>query len=131
MAAVVLFDGVCNLCNGAVRFIIDHDPAGRFRFAALQSDAGRILLERCGLDPDTFDSIVLVEEGACFTRSTAALRIVRRLSGPWWLLAALVVLPRPLRDFAYDCVARSRYRVFGRRDRCMVPTPELISRFLD
>lgn len=128
--AVVLFDGVCNLCNASVNFVIDRDPAGRFRFAALQSEAAAPLLARAGLAPDHLGSIVLVEEGRIYTRSTAALRIARRLSGAWPLLAVFLAVPRPLRDLAYDVIARHRYRWFGRAEACRVPTPELRTRFL-
>ncbi len=124
---VVLFDGVCNLCNAAVVFIIKRDPSGRFRFAPLQSDAAAALLRDAG---DLPDSIVVAEAGRVLTRSGAVLRIARGLRWPWPLAAALVVIPRPLRDWVYARVARRRYRWFGRRDTCMVPTPELRGRFL-
>ena len=126
---MLLFDGVCTLCNGVVRFVIDRDPSGRFQFAALQSDAGRRLLG--GLPQPLPDSFVLFEDGRVFTRSTAALRVVRGLSFPWPLLWVLILLPRPVRDWAYDVVARNRYRWFGRRESCMVPTQEQRARFLD
>lgn len=128
---VVLFDGVCNLCNGAVNFIITRDPQARFRFAALQSPVGAALLADHGLavhgEPDT---LYLVEGGLLYARSTAALRIARRLRGAWPLLALLLVVPRPVRDAVYSWVARHRYRWFGRADTCRVPTPELKARFL-
>jgi predicted DCC family thiol-disulfide oxidoreductase YuxK len=126
---VLLFDGVCTLCNGFVRFVIERDPAGRFRFAPLQSDAaGRLLGNAPQPRPD---SLVLVEDGRVFTRSTAALRVARGLRFPWPLAYVFVAVPRPLRDWVYDAVARNRYRWFGRREVCMVPPPELRSRFLD
>jgi predicted DCC family thiol-disulfide oxidoreductase YuxK len=130
--AIVLFDGVCNLCNGAVQFILDRDPAGRFSFASLQSERGRaILVEHGGTpsvgDPDT---IYLVEDGRLFDRSTAALRIARQLSFPWWLAAAWLAVPRFLRDVVYRFIAENRYRWFGRTDECRVPTPELRARML-
>jgi predicted DCC family thiol-disulfide oxidoreductase YuxK len=126
---VLLFDGVCTLCNGFVRFVIDRDPAGRFQFAPLQSDAARRVL---GAAPQPLpDSLVLVENGRLFTRSTAALRVARGLRFPWPLAYLFVAVPRPVRDWLYDAVARNRYRWFGRRDVCMVPTPELRARFLD
>lgn len=128
--AVVLFDGVCNLCNGSVQFIVRHDPAGRFRFASLQSEAGQALLRRHGLDPDDLFSVILVEGGRAYARSDAALRIARGLSGPLKAAGALRVVPRPLRDAVYGWVARNRYRWFGRREACMIPTPELRARFL-
>ena len=129
--AVVLFDGVCNLCNGAINFIIDRDPAGYFRFAPLQSDAAAPYLN--GADDGAADlgTIVLVEDGQTYVRSTAALRIARRLTAPWPLLFLAIVVPRPLRDAVYDWVAHNRYDWFGRRDECRVPTPALRDRFLD
>jgi predicted DCC family thiol-disulfide oxidoreductase YuxK len=128
--AVVLFDGVCNLCNGSVQFIVRHDPAGRFRFASLQSEAGQALLRRHGLDPADLFSVILVEGGRAYARSDAALRIAWGLSGPVRAAGVLRVVPRPLRDAVYGWVARNRYRWCGRREACMIPTPELRSRFL-
>jgi predicted DCC family thiol-disulfide oxidoreductase YuxK len=127
---IVLFDGDCNLCNTSVLFIARHDPAGRFHFAALQSATGRALLARHGLPPDLLETMVLVEGHRAFLRSSAALRIARRLAGPWRLLGALVLVPRPLRDLAYGVVARWRHRLFGRADACALPTPDLLKRFL-
>ncbi|BBM70001.1 thiol-disulfide oxidoreductase DCC family protein [Rhodothermus marinus] len=128
---IVLFDGVCNLCNGFVNFVIDRDPAGYFKFGALQSEAARPYLERFGLRPDYMDSIVLIENGRLYRDSTAALRILRRLQGLWPLLYGLIVVPRPLRDAVYRWIARHRYRWFGRREQCRVPTPDLLARFLE
>lgn len=129
--AVVLFDGVCNLCAGVVRFVARRDPHARFRFASLQSDAARALLASAGAPSPLPDSIVLLEDGRVFVESDAALRIARGLRFPWPLLASLLALPRFVRDPAYRVVARRRYRWFGRKDSCMVPTPELRARFLD
>jgi predicted DCC family thiol-disulfide oxidoreductase YuxK len=129
---VVIFDGVCNLCNAAVNFVIDRDPADRFRFAPNASEAAQAQLRRCGA-PDglTSQTILLVEpDGRCYSRSAAALRIARRLKAPWPLLYAGVALPRPVRDWLYDQVARRRYRWFGKRDACRMPTPALQARFL-
>jgi predicted DCC family thiol-disulfide oxidoreductase YuxK len=128
---VILFDGVCNLCTAVVRFVIPRDTRGDFRFAALQSDAARRLIG--GLEPTVagLESIVLIEGGRAYSRSTAALRIARRLGFPWSLAWALVAVPRFLRDWAYDVVARHRYRWFGKRDVCMAPTREIRDRFLD
>ncbi len=127
MNPVVLFDGVCNLCNGAVRFILARDPAARFRFASLQSEAARRLL---GNDAPA-ETIVLWEAGKIWSKSTAVLRIARGLRFPWSLCYAFVAVPRPLRDLVYDWVARHRYAWFGKRESCMVPTPELRARFLE
>jgi predicted DCC family thiol-disulfide oxidoreductase YuxK len=128
--AVVLFDGVCNLCNGFVAFVIPRDPRGRIRFAALQSDAARRLMAQTGVTAGGADSIVLVEGQRAFVRSDAALRIARHLRFPWPILYGLVVVPRPLRDWIYDIVARNRFRWFGRRDVCMLPGPDTKDRFL-
>jgi len=127
---VVLFDGVCNLCNRSVAHIIRNDPKGRFRMASLQSTAGRELVAGHSLDGDAMDTVVLIEKGRVYTKSEAALRIARRLRGPsrfWWTAR---FVPRPLRDAVYDLVSRYRYRWFGRREECMVPGPGVRDRFL-
>ncbi len=130
--AVVLFDGVCNLCNGTVQFILDRDPAGYFRFAALQSEAGSKALAAHGRAAPAGEpeSIVLIEGDRVYDRSDAALRIARRLGGAWSLLYAFIVVPRVVRDAVYRFIARNRYRWFGRTEECRVPTPELRARFL-
>jgi predicted DCC family thiol-disulfide oxidoreductase YuxK len=131
MNPLVLFDGVCNLCNGFVQFVIERDPTARFQFGALQSDAAqRLLASAAWSSPETPETVVLLEDGRVFTRSTAALRIVRRLSFPWPLAYGFILIPRPLRDAIYDSIARRRYRWFGRREQCMMPTPGLQRRFL-
>jgi predicted DCC family thiol-disulfide oxidoreductase YuxK len=131
VSSVILFDGVCNLCNGFVQFVIARDPDGRFRFGPLQSAAAQRLIEAGGASAPLPDSLVLVEGGRVWTQSSAALRIVRRLTFPWPLAYALVLVPRPLRDWIYGSVARNRYRWFGKRDVCMVPTPAVRERFID
>ncbi|MFB6162804.1 MAG: thiol-disulfide oxidoreductase DCC family protein [Halococcoides sp.] len=128
---VVLFDGICNLCSGFVRFLLPRDPEGTFRFASLQSDVGRAVSAEYGLPTDEFDSVVLIEDGECYTRSDAVLRIVRHLGGPYRLLASARVVPAPIRDVVYDLVATYRYRVFGRREECLRPPEDIESRFLD
>ena len=131
---VVLFDGVCNLCNGLVQFIVRHDPAGRFRFAALQSAVGQALLAAHGLpslaaghDPD---SVMLVSGGRVYSHSAAVLGIARELGWPWRLAVVSGLVPRTWRDALYRYVARHRYRWFGRQESCMLPTPALQQRFL-
>jgi len=127
---VLLFDGVCNLCNGWVRFVIARDPAARLKLASVQSPAGQAILEWCGLPTDHFDTMVFVEHGKAWLKSTAFLHAVRYLSRPWpWRSWGLVV-PRPIRDWVYDRIARNRYRMFGRQESCMMPTPESAARFL-
>ena len=130
---VLLFDGVCNLCNGFVRFVVRFDHDGVFRFAPLQSPVARELLERhdIPIENEAFDTVVLVEDGECYTKSTAALRVARRLDGPWPLAYPLVVLPRRLRDGVYDLVAEHRYRLFGRSESCQVPPPAVRERFTE
>jgi len=128
---VLLFDGECNLCNGAVQFVIKRDPDAVFRFASLQSDAGQALLERHDLPKEDFDTMVYLEGDEVWTKSTAALRIVRRLGGVWGLAYNFIVIPRPVRDAVYGVVVRNRYRWFGKRDECMVPSPDLRARFLE
>ncbi len=128
---LILFDGVCNLCNASVQFVLRRDPRARFRFAALQSTAGRAALARAGVLGTVPDSIVLVHRGTVRTRSAAALAIARGLRFPWPLLTVLWLVPYPLRDLVYDWIARNRYRWFGKRETCQVPTPALRARFLD
>ena len=127
---MVLFDGVCNLCNGSVQFIIARDSAAHFHFAALDSEAARRVLDEVAVSGPLPDSVVLIDHGRVYTRSTAALRIAQGLAFPWPLISALMVVPRPLRDLLYDWIARHRYRWFGKRDACMLPTPGIRQRFL-
>lgn len=126
---VVLFDGTCNLCNGAVQFIVDHERAPTLRFASLQSEAAAELLG-APLPPGDPDSVVLVEDGATYTHSTAALRIARHLRAPYRWSVVFFVVPRLVRDAVYRFVAKNRYRWFGKSETCRVPTPELRARFL-
>ena len=142
MGAVVLFDGVCNFCDASVNFIIEHDKEGYFKFAPLQSNEGSRLANQHGFESASatsesaatdlipIDSVVLIEEGNAYTHSTAALRILKRLGPPWSWLSALIIVPRPIRDWAYRVFARYRYRIFGRKDQCMLPSPEVRARFL-
>lgn len=127
---VIFFDGVCNLCNGLVRFVIRRDPSGHFHFAPLQSEEGREIQARAGLSPEDVDTLVLADGDRAWVRSAAVIRILRGLRWPWPLLAVAWLVPRPIRDAGYRWVARHRYRWFGRQDRCMVPDPALASRFL-
>ncbi|MDQ3289746.1 MAG: thiol-disulfide oxidoreductase DCC family protein [Bacteroidota bacterium] len=128
--AIILFDGVCNLCNGFVQFVIRYDQKKYFRFAALQSEAGHKVLQGVQYSNYAFDTVVLVENGKYYTRSTAALRILRHLSGGWPLAYAAIILPAFLRDFIYAGIAKNRYRWFGKQESCLLPTPELKLRFL-
>jgi len=129
-ASIVLFDGYCNLCHRSVLFIIKRDRTGRFKFVSLQSEPGRQLLSGAGGDPASLETMILLEDGLLYDRSTAALRICRKLDGPWPLLFIFIIIPRPVRDMVYRWIARNRYRWFGRKEECLVPSEELKSRFL-
>ena len=128
---IVLFDGVCNLCNGAVDFVIRRDPKQQFTFASLQSERGKELLKQHGLPTNTLNSIVLIQDGKAYQRSDAALRIAQGLQGAWPSLGIFQFLPRFLRDGVYGFIARNRYRWFGKRDTCRLPTPQERARFLE
>ncbi len=127
---LVLFDGVCNVCNALILFIIDRDPKEQFVFAPLSSELGQSVLSRYGLPTIDPDTVVLVEGNRAYTRSTAILRILAKLRAPWMLLWLGFVVPRFARDAAYRYFARKRYAWFGKSDQCRVPTPELRRRFL-
>lgn len=130
MSAVILFDGICSFCNGAVNFLIEHDSAGYFKFAPLQSEAGEKLAAKFGIDTIQTDSVILIEEEKAYTLSTAALKIAGKLDGIWAWAAVFRIVPRPIRDFFYKTFAKYRYRMFGKQDSCMMPTPEIRARFL-
>ncbi|MFN0213055.1 MAG: thiol-disulfide oxidoreductase DCC family protein [Saprospiraceae bacterium] len=127
---VLLFDGVCNLCNASVQWILKRDRMGHFRFAALQSEIGQQYLQQHGLASKDFDTVVLVANGRIYLRSDAALEILRHIGGFWKLLYVFKLLPQPLRDAIYKLVARNRYRWFGHREECMLPKPAWKDRFL-
>ena len=130
MSAIVLFDGVCNFCDRSVNFIIERDPGGYFKFAPLQSEIGAKLLAENGIDRIETDSVVLIEDGRVYTHSTAALRVARKLDGAWSWLSFLIFVPRVIRDAAYKLFAKYRYRLFGKKDECMLPSPAIRARFL-
>lgn len=129
--SIILFDGVCNLCNGFVQFLIVRDPKRRYRYASLQSETGKALMESVGLSLEKMDTVVLIEGGKAYTLSDVPLRVARHMSGLWPLFAVFYILPKALRDAVYKWIARNRYKWFGKREACMVPTPELRSLFLD
>lgn len=128
---IILFDGVCNLCNSAINFVIKRDPNNRFVFAPLQSKAGDLLTKQYDIDTTQVDSIILIKNNKAYTKSTAALRIGQQLTGLYPLLSIFLILPSFLRNWVYDYVARNRYKWFGKKDACMIPTPELRSKFLE
>jgi predicted DCC family thiol-disulfide oxidoreductase YuxK len=127
---LILFDGVCNFCNAAVQMVIEIDVHKIFKFAAIQSELGQQLYRQHGLDPSDIQTLMLVDGERVLTRSDAALEVLSRLDGGWQYLAAVRAMPQPLRDWAYGEFARQRFVLFGRRDSCMVPTPELQERFI-
>ncbi|MFY0594246.1 thiol-disulfide oxidoreductase DCC family protein [Roseivirga sp.] len=128
---ILLFDGVCNLCNSSVNLIIDHDPKGHFKFAALQSDFGQEKLKELGYDQESFDSLVLLSGGNVHRKSSAALRIAKKMSGLYPLLYIFIIIPPFIRHGVYDIIAKNRYRWWGKRNSCRMPTPELRARFVE
>lgn len=129
---IILFDGVCNLCNRTVQFVIKRDKKDEFRFATLQGKVGQQLIKERHIDTANTDSIILIEPGiAYYTKSTAALKIGTSFGGVWKLLSILELIPSSLSDIVYDFVARNRYKWYGKKEACMIPTPELKAKFLD
>ncbi len=128
---IILFDGVCNFCNGMVLFIIKQDKQKVFRFAALQSEAGQRLLETYQLPRNDFDSFLLIENGKVYRSSTAGLRLYNKLPWYWMWMQVFWIVPKIFRDAVYDFIARNRYKWFGKKETCMIPTPDVRSRFLD
>ncbi|WP_045516782.1 thiol-disulfide oxidoreductase DCC family protein [Neobacillus niacini] len=129
METIILFDGICNLCNSSVQFIIKRDPKGHFKFASLQSETGQFLLNQYGISKE-IDSIIVIENEKVYIKSSAALRICSRLNGIWRYLSILRVLPPFIRNFVYDMVAKNRYKWFGKKESCLLPTSEMKKRFL-
>jgi predicted DCC family thiol-disulfide oxidoreductase YuxK len=127
---IILFDGVCNLCNGAVQFVIKNDKKNIFRFAALQSEAGITLSKKYNIPTDRMDTFVVIKKNKCYTRSNAALEVANILGGFWAILYVFVIIPPAIRDTIYNWVAKNRYQMFGKKESCMIPTPELRDRFL-
>lgn len=127
---IILFDGVCNLCNGSVVFIIKRDKKDVFRFAAIQSDEGQELIQKHNIDTSKVDSILLIDGERYFSKSTAALKIARHLSSGYPLLFGFMILPRFFRNWVYDLIARNRYKWFGKKESCMIPTAELKAKFI-
>jgi predicted DCC family thiol-disulfide oxidoreductase YuxK len=128
---IVLFDGVCNLCNRAVQFVLKHERKPTLKFASLQSETGRRLLEKHGLAGKHIDSIVYIKGGKAYVKSSGALRLGSHMKGIFRLQVVLLAVPRFIRDAVYDWIARNRYKWFGRQESCMLPSPELKSRFVD
>jgi predicted DCC family thiol-disulfide oxidoreductase YuxK len=128
---IVIFDGVCNFCNGAVIFIIRRDPKALFTFTPMQSESGKRLTEKYNAPIVGVDTILLIKNGQCYERTDAALEIARDLTGLWFMFRILKVLPRSFRDYFYKLFARNRYKLFGRREECMIPSTEVRDRFIE
>ncbi|MEJ0054181.1 MAG: thiol-disulfide oxidoreductase DCC family protein [Bacteroidota bacterium] len=129
--SIILFDGVCNLCNGFVNFLILRDKQNKFQFGSLQSPKAQELLKQYQYSTNDLSTVLLLEDGKLYSQSTAVLKIVRRMDGAWPLLYGFIILPRPIRDFFYQLIAKNRYKLFGRKDACMIPTPELKAKFVE
>lgn len=127
---IILFDGVCNLCNSSVDFIVRRDKRGIFKFASLQSELGQAILKENHLPADDFQSVLLVQNGKIYQKSMAALMIARQLSGLWFLMYGFVIIPAFLRNWIYNLIAQNRYKLFGKKESCRMPTLEERSRFL-
>ena len=127
----IFFDGVCNLCTGSVQFIIKHDPKHYFRFASLQSELGQQVLQQFNLRSEEFGSFILLEEGKIYTKSTAALRVTKKLDGLWPVLFSFMIVPPFIRNWVYSFIAKNRYRWFGKKESCWLPNVELSNLFLD
>ena len=127
---IILFDGVCNLCNSSVVFAIKRDKNDVFRFAALQSEVGEQFISKFDIDTSKTDSIILIDGDNYYERSSAALHIAKHLSSGWPLLYGFIILPKFIRDSVYNFIAKNRYKWFGKKESCMIPTPELQSKFL-
>ena len=128
---IILFDGICNLCNQSVQFVIEHDSKNQFRFASLQSDFGQDFLKKNKLEATQFDSIVFIEDDQFYTKSSAALKIAKYLDGITSWLTIFMIVPKPLRDIVYSFTAKNRYRWFGKNESCWLPTKELKSKFIE
>jgi predicted DCC family thiol-disulfide oxidoreductase YuxK len=128
---IILFDGVCNLCNSAVQFVIEHDKKDVFRFVALQSELGKEILKHIGLNPENIDSIILYEPGvAYYYKSQAAIQISRSLGGFWHFGTIFRIIPTRISNLLYDYIAKNRYKWYGKKESCIIPTPELKAKFL-
>ncbi len=127
---VIVFDGVCNLCNSSVQWVLKYDKNARFSFASLQGEFGQNLLKQNALDPKTFHSFILLEGDQLYTQSTAALRVAKKMSFPFFLLYPFILVPKFIRDTIYDYIANNRYQWFGKTDSCMIPDPEVQQRFI-
>jgi len=128
--SIILFDGVCNLCNSSINFVIKRDKNDVFKFGALQEEPGISLLKKYGINTLDTDSIILIENGKAYIKSTAALKVAKKLSAAWPLLYGFIIIPTFIRNWVYNYVAKNRYKWYGKKDSCMIPTPALREKFL-
>ncbi|WP_313377032.1 DCC1-like thiol-disulfide oxidoreductase family protein [Chishuiella sp.] len=128
---IILFDGICNLCNKSVQFVIEHDKHNYFKFASLQSNFGQSFLKEKKIDQNNFDSIIYIEDNKYYTKSSAALKIAKHLDKNISWLNYFIVVPKPIRDFFYSLIANNRYKLFGKQESCWLPTKELKAKFLE
>jgi predicted DCC family thiol-disulfide oxidoreductase YuxK len=128
---VLYFDGVCNLCNGAIQFTLKRNKKQDIYFASLQSEIGQVMMKKYGIDNNNLSSLIFVENGIPYTESTGALKVTKYLNGLWPLMVAFLIVPKFIRDSVYKFIAKNRYKWFGKQEVCWLPTPELKNRFLD
>lgn len=128
---VIFFDGVCNLCNASVQFVIEHDKNNVFKFSALQGEYAKMVLLKFNVDLEQLNSTLLLENGKLYTKSSSALRIAKKLSGLWPMLYGFIMVPKFFRDWFYDIIAKNRYKWWGKQESCWVPTPELKNKFIN
>ncbi len=128
--SIILFDGICNLCNAAVQFVIKRDTSNQFLFASFQSGEGEKILAENNFHDNNMNSFILVENNKIYERSTAVLKVTKKLKGLWPMLYGFIIVPKFLRDGVYSFIAKNRYQWFGKKDECMIPTPELRAKFL-
>ena len=131
MNSLILFDGVCNFCNYWVTFAIKRDRKNKLKFTPLQGETAKQLLPQCHINPTSLSSVIFINNGKVYTQSSAAIQICKELDGGWKLFFGLIIIPKFFRDFLYNIIARNRYKWFGKKESCMIPTPELKERFLD
>jgi predicted DCC family thiol-disulfide oxidoreductase YuxK len=127
---LILFDGVCNFCNYWVNFAIRRDKQKKLRFTPFQGNTAKKVLPRYHINPSALSSVIFIDNGKAYTQSSAAIRICKHLNGGWKILYGLMIIPKPLRDLIYNWIALNRYRWFGKKDQCMIPSPEVRERFL-
>jgi predicted DCC family thiol-disulfide oxidoreductase YuxK len=128
---IIIFDGVCNLCNSSINFIIKRDKAKKFFFTPIQSDKAKELMSKYHFNTQEINTLILIKDEKCFSKSDAVIEITKELSSYWYIFSYLKILPKSMRDYLYDVLSSNRYKLFGKKNVCMIPTKELVDRFLD